>query len=124
VGSPEPYAAAKRYLTAFPVGKSGWSILHFPGYNGPLDSAMDCRGQSMGFMDEWDLAVLAVAGYVAVVILVRLMVVERDRLLNRLRGELQQEIQKEKLADKKRKRQEQKAKEAKEAKEAKPAKVA
>lgn len=72
----------------------------------------------MGFMNGWDLAVLAVAGYVAVTLLVRLMTVERDRLLNQLRGELQVEIQKQKLAEKQRKKQEQKAKEAKPAKAA------
>lgn len=67
----------------------------------------------MGFMDAWDMAILAVSGYVSIVILVRLMLVERDRELGRLRGELQQEIQRQKLADKQRKKQEQKAKDAK-----------
>lgn len=119
-GLREPMAAAKvnsqslnDALRGLWTLKSGWSIYHISDYNGPLDSAKDCRGQLMGFMDGWDLAVLAVSGYVAVVVLVRLMTVERDRTLNRLRGELQMEIQKQKLAEKQRKKQELKAKESK-----------
>ena len=64
----------------------------------------------MGIQDGWDVAVLVVAGYLAIVVLVRLMVVERDRLLARFRSELQQEVQRQKLAEKQRKKQEQKAK--------------
>ena len=45
----------------------------------------------MGNMDGWDVALLAVAGYVAVSVLVRLMTGHRDRLVERLREEMKQQ---------------------------------
>ena len=38
-------------------------------------------------MDGWDLALLAIAGYVAIVALVRLMIRRRDRLVGELVAE-------------------------------------
>ncbi|MBI3836336.1 MAG: hypothetical protein HY288_00190 [Planctomycetia bacterium] len=38
-------------------------------------------------MDQWDLAFWAVAGYIAVVTLARLMVYRRDRLLAEVRAD-------------------------------------
>jgi hypothetical protein len=51
----------------------------------------------MGNMDYWDIALLAVAGYFATVLLVRLMAGHRDRRV----GELQEQIEQEKRAKKK-----------------------
>jgi hypothetical protein len=45
----------------------------------------------MGNMDGWDVALLAVAGYVAVVTLVRLMIRHRDRVLAEFRRRLKKE---------------------------------
>lgn len=46
----------------------------------------------MGAMDNWDVTLLVVAGYLAVVALVRLMARHRDQML----GEFRREIKKEK----------------------------
>jgi heme exporter protein D len=45
----------------------------------------------MGNMDGWDVALLAMAGYVALVTLVRLMIHRRDQLLREFRRKLQEE---------------------------------
>lgn len=45
----------------------------------------------MGNMDGWDLTLLLVAGYLAVVTLVRLMTNRRDQMLSRLREQLEKE---------------------------------
>lgn len=42
-------------------------------------------------MDGWDIAVLVFAGYLAVVALVRLMLAERERVIERLRGKAEAE---------------------------------
>jgi heme exporter protein D len=47
----------------------------------------------MGNMDGWDLALLVMAGYVAVVALVRLMIRRRDQVLGEFRRKLRQERQ-------------------------------
>lgn len=47
----------------------------------------------MGSMDGWDVALLALAGYVAVVTLVRLMIRRRDQLLEELRRKLKKQRQ-------------------------------
>jgi hypothetical protein len=39
-------------------------------------------------MDAWDIALLVVVGYVAVVVLVRMMAAYRDTLVTRLRDEM------------------------------------
>lgn len=52
----------------------------------------------MGAMDNWDVTLLIVAGYLAVVALVRLMARHRDQLLADLRRQM--------AAEKKRKRDE------------------
>ena len=40
-------------------------------------------------MDHWDWILLGAAAYVAVTVLVRLMLQRRDRIITRLRGQLQ-----------------------------------
>ncbi len=45
----------------------------------------------MGSMDGWDVALLVVAGYVAVVTLVRLMVRRRDQMLDEFRRDVAKE---------------------------------
>ncbi len=42
-------------------------------------------------MDPWDLALLAVAGYIAVVSLVKLMTLRRDKLVTQFRAEVEAE---------------------------------
>ena len=42
-------------------------------------------------MDGWDVAILAVAGYLAVTGLVRLMLVHRDRMLAQFRSQMEQQ---------------------------------
>jgi hypothetical protein len=49
-------------------------------------------------MDHWDLALWAVAGYLAVVTLTRLMVCQRDRLVAQARAEWQLERRRTQLA--------------------------
>ncbi len=45
----------------------------------------------MGNMDHWDIALLVVAGYLATVVLSRLMAGHRDRLVGQLREQMEQE---------------------------------
>jgi hypothetical protein len=52
-------------------------------------------------MDGWDVALLAVAGYVAVSALVRLMLARRDRLLAEFRAQMAEEKRRRKQAPKK-----------------------
>ena len=54
-------------------------------------------------MDGWDIALLAMAGYVAVVTLVRLMIRRRDQLLDELRRKVRQEKQRKELEERSRK---------------------
>jgi hypothetical protein len=42
----------------------------------------------MGAMDTWDITLLVVAGYLAVVALVRLMARHRDQMLDNFRSQL------------------------------------
>ena len=45
----------------------------------------------MGNMDGWDVALLVVAGYVAIVTLVRLMIRRREQMLAKFRREVEKE---------------------------------
>ena len=45
----------------------------------------------MGNMDSWDVALLVVSGYVALVTLVRLMVRRRNQMMEEFRRELDKE---------------------------------
>ena len=55
----------------------------------------------MGQLNQADWALLAVAGYIAVVVLVQLMRARRDQLLTNLRDQMRQERDR-KLAEEKR----------------------
>jgi hypothetical protein len=61
----------------------------------------------MGDMDGWDLTLLVVAGYLAVVTLVRLMAHRRDQLLDEFRRELKKEKHRQKVEERNRKHQRQ-----------------
>ena len=56
----------------------------------------------MGNFDQADWALLAVAVYIAIVVLVQLMRTHRDKLLTQFRGQMQQERER-KLKEEKRK---------------------
>ncbi len=43
-------------------------------------------------MDRWDVVFILVAGYVAVMSLVRLMAQRRNHVMNHLRGEIEQQL--------------------------------
>lgn len=45
----------------------------------------------MGSMDGWDLVLFVVAGYLAAVTLVRLMIRRRDQMLDEFRKEVEQQ---------------------------------
>ena len=60
----------------------------------------------MESLDAWDIALYMAAGYVAVIALVRLMLQERDRLVQRFRSEMQAERQRQAAAERERKRAE------------------
>jgi hypothetical protein len=45
----------------------------------------------MGNMDRWEVALLVVVAYVAILVLVRLMTWHRDQLLDRLRRDMERE---------------------------------
>ncbi len=53
----------------------------------------------MGAMDNWDITLLVVAGYLAVVALVRLMGRHRDQLLDDFRRQVADEKKKKKQKD-------------------------
>jgi hypothetical protein len=54
----------------------------------------------MGAMDNWDITLLVVAGYLAVLTLVRLMARKRDQMFNEFRRQIEEERkQKKKIAD-------------------------
>lgn len=53
----------------------------------------------MGAMDTWDVTLLVVAGYLAVVALVRLMARHRDQLLGDFRRQVAEEKKKKKRHD-------------------------
>jgi hypothetical protein len=48
-------------------------------------------GQSMGNMDSWDVTLLVVAAYLAIVTLVRLMARHRNQVLNQFRRQAEDE---------------------------------
>jgi hypothetical protein len=50
----------------------------------------------MGAMDTWDITLLVVAGYLAVVALVRLMARHRDQMLDDLRRQVAAEKKRQK----------------------------
>jgi len=51
-------------------------------------------------MDGWDIVLLVVAGYIAVTALVRLMIGQRNRLVDRFRRELRAETKKKQAEQK------------------------
>jgi len=53
----------------------------------------------MANMDGWDITLLVVAGYVAVVSLVRLMARRRDAMLGEFRQQMEKEKQRKKAAE-------------------------
>ena len=57
-------------------------------------------------MEGWEIGLLAITGYVAVMALARLMIDRRNRLLVQLREEVEQERRRRKDAEKKKKEQE------------------
>ena len=60
-------------------------------------------------MDGWDLTLLVVAGYVAVVTLVRLMTRRRDQMLDEFRRKLKREKQRKEAEERTRKHRRQQA---------------
>ncbi len=63
----------------------------------------------MGNMDGWDVALLVVAGYVALVTLVRLMIRRRNQMLDEFRRELKKEKRRKQAEERERKFRRQKA---------------
>lgn len=53
----------------------------------------------MGSMDGWDLAIMVLVGYVAVVSLVRLMLLRRDDMMKEFREELAKEKNRRQMED-------------------------
>ena len=47
-------------------------------------------------MDRWDVLVILIAGYVAVIALIRLMARRRNQVLDHLRGQIRQQRQNKK----------------------------
>jgi hypothetical protein len=60
-------------------------------------------------MDGWDLTLLVVAGYVAVVTLVRLMARRRDQMLDEFRRKLKKEKHRKQAEERTRKHRRQQA---------------
>ncbi len=56
-------------------------------------------------MDNWDIVILVVAGYAAVMSLVRLMAHRRDRLVEEFREQMETEAQRKKAASTRQDRQ-------------------
>ena len=56
----------------------------------------------MGYMDGWEVALLVVAGYVALVTLVRLMIRRRDQVTEQFHRELEKEKKRRKAEERKR----------------------
>ncbi len=54
----------------------------------------------MGIMDRWDVALLAVVGYVAVMALVRLMTRHRDQVVDELQKQVEAERRRMKAEEK------------------------
>lgn len=57
----------------------------------------------MANMDGWDVALLVVAGYVALVTLVRLMIRRRNQMLDEFRRELRKEKRRKEAEERERK---------------------
>ena len=53
----------------------------------------------MGIMDRWDVALLAVVGYVAVMALVRLMTRHRDQVVDELQKQVEAERRRKKAEE-------------------------
>jgi hypothetical protein len=60
----------------------------------------------VGNLDAWDIALYIAAGYVATIALVRLMLAERARLVERFRSEMLAERQRQAAAERQRKKDE------------------
>jgi hypothetical protein len=63
----------------------------------------------MGNMDGWDVALLVLAGYVALVTLVRLMIGRRDQMLDEFRRRLRIEKQRKEAEERTRRHRRQQA---------------
>ena len=63
----------------------------------------------MGNMDGWDVALLVVAGYVALVALVRLMLLRRDQAMVELRRKMRKEKQRKEAEEMEQKLRDQQA---------------
>ena len=50
-------------------------------------------------MDRWDVIIISVAGYVAVMSLVRLMARRRNQALEQIRGQISDQLRKKKMKD-------------------------
>ena len=57
----------------------------------------------MGNMDGWDVALVVVAGYVALVTLVRLMIRRRDQLMDEFRRKMRKEKRRKEAEEQQRK---------------------
>jgi hypothetical protein len=68
---------------------------------------------AMGSKDHWDWVLLATGCFIAVATLTRLMLAHRNKLLTRLRTEMEQERAKKLRAQQKKKQQEQQQQQAK-----------
>lgn len=60
----------------------------------------------MHALDTWDFALLAIAGFIAVTTLVKLMRAHRDDLLKRLRSDFDAEQHRQAIEEKERKKEE------------------
>ena len=60
----------------------------------------------MGSMDRWDIALLAVVAYVAVMALVRLMAKRRDQMFGELKEQVKAEQSRKWVEEKEKKRRE------------------
>lgn len=66
----------------------------------------------MANMDSWTIVLLVIAGYVALMALVRLMIRRRDQLLNRFREEVEAEKERKAQAKKQREKKEKEERQA------------
>ena len=66
----------------------------------------------MPALSTWDIVLLAIAGFIAVTTLLRLMQSYRDDLLKKLRGDFEQEQQRLEAEEREKKRQESREKAA------------
>jgi hypothetical protein len=66
---------------------------------GYLPAAILSGGQDMGNMDSWDVTLLVVAGYLAVVTLVRLMARRRNQLYDEFHKQAEEELAQKKILE-------------------------